>query len=184
MDWLSASDPPVWVVVTTGGKTKAQSREAKEPKGSLAEKIVDGLSIEAYGAKREGLPTAKDWSKRYTADEREPGAADSNLVYESEDAASLLERSSGRAQVAGEWTLQQLAPDPTGELIAGVMNLSTSVPVSVAHGINPQSQIALWLEAKLSPRELAVQYLDQLGYSDAQIGHACRRLPVRRWPRA
>ncbi|MGO8870564.1 MAG: hypothetical protein ACLQPH_04025 [Acidimicrobiales bacterium] len=174
VDWFSMCATPIWRISRMGEQLSVPA-ELRLPEGTVADRIVHEISVEAYGASDPALPTAVDWSQRYTTDAPDPRRPrPPNVIYEVDDADALLERSFGPAQVSSDWSIQHLAPDPTGELVAGVMSLAAPLRASLSDNLDTRRQIAEWRKAGLTDRQLAILFADEIGATDVEIGNALK----------
>jgi hypothetical protein len=171
--------PADWVISTPDGKTM-RSDPAAGISRSLADRIVDALSREAYGATGPALPRARDWAQRYEiAPAPKVTTRDGkvrrfpNVVYEDTEGEALTNRPS-KAHMTGDWTIRQMGPDPTGTIGSALADGTIGLAAALAAGIPTASLVARWLAAGLSDRQVQVLLATQMGATQEEIGQALR----------
>jgi DNA-binding CsgD family transcriptional regulator len=177
-EWLIIEQPRWW----DHPAREWRSAGPQFSKKTIAESIVDAVSIEAYGATRRSLPSARGWEDRYVDEPDQPESETKEpkrypgVVYgDTQDEA--ISRRPWSAEIMGQWTLTQGSPDPTGELASGLMDGRLTIAGALMAGIGSSGLIGEWRDAGLTDRQAQVLFATQMGFTDREIGNMLKRSP-------
>ena|GEM_PF-6571615 len=181
--YLATAKPPLWTVWAPRGEL-VRSAEPPRMTQTLADAIVDAFCIDAYGAKRPHLPTAKAWSLRWV-EEDETEAGDEwapkplpGVVFEKDlSGHSLSGAPSGpaRIQLMSDWTLIQGSENPTCNQAIAQVDGQMTVGGALATEVGTAELVESWQRAGLTGRQIACLGLHQLGFDLKAIGEVIRR---------
>ena len=188
ISYLAVANPPLWTVWAPKGEL-ARAPEPPRMDGTLADAIVDALCIEAYGAKRPHLPTAKAWSMKWaeTYETNATGTRLPSIVFEQD--RDRIERGvdrggnpmagapSGpaRIQLMSDWTLIQAGVDPTGTQASAQVDGHMTVAGALATEAGTAELVEAWRRAGLTGRQIVCMGLHQMGFDLKAIGEVIRR---------
>ncbi len=171
---------PEWAILRPDGSVLSSTPTTVAKR--LSDRVVDALSVEAFGATRPDLPAAQAWRTRWTEGGPDPEKLDyegkprrePSLVYEDDDGEAAGLRP-WRAQLVGEWTLRQLSPDPTGITASALADRRIGPSAAAAAGIDAAAVVAAWRAAGLTERQVLCLFLRDADHTLTEIGNLIGR---------
>jgi hypothetical protein len=143
--------------------------ESQEP-DTLSDTITNALCVEAWGAARQDHVRARAWEQRYV--EEDPPLDDFGSPTPSRSVT--YGPVDDRGQLTSDWSVSQLARDPVGDLIAGLIDGTLETDGAASSSVLGE-MVDHWRSAGLTDREIKVEFLARAGWTNRQIGDEISR---------